>query len=52
MLSLLYFVNFRSKSYNVCAVKPSYDYCAPELWQTAARYFEAPFYDGRTNWTP
>ena len=52
MLSLLYFVDFRSKSYNVLAVKPTYDHCAPELWQTTARYFEASFYVGRTNWTP
>ena len=27
MLSFLYFLDFSFKSYNVCAVRPSYDYC-------------------------
>ena len=31
MLSLLYFLDFSFKSYNVYAVKPSYDYCTPQL---------------------
>jgi len=43
MLSLLTSWNsVPIQSYNVCAVKHSYDhYCAPQLCQTAARYFEA-----------
>ena len=45
MLSLLYFLDFSFKSYNVSAVKPSYDYRTLQLCQTAARHFEV---DGRT----
>ena len=54
MLSLLfYFLDFSFKSWkNMCAVKPSYDYCTIQLCQTAARHFKASFYLGWTNWTP
>ena len=41
MLSFLYFLDFSFKSYNVCAVRPSYDYCTVLLCQTAARHFGA-----------
>ena len=43
MLSLRYFLAFRFKSYNVCAVKPSYDYYTLQLCKTSARHFEASF---------
>ena len=52
MLSLFYGLDFSFKFYNVCAVKPSYDYCAPQLCQTAARHFKAFIHVGPTNWTP
>ena len=52
MLSLLYFLDFSFKVYNLCVVKPSNGNCAPQLCQTAARHFEASFHVGRTNWTP
>ena len=51
ILSLLYLMDFSFKSYNVCAVQPSYDYYTLQLCQTAARQFEASFHVGRTNWT-
>ena len=43
-------MDFSFKSYNVCAVQPSYDYYTLLLCQTAARQFEAFFSmsDGRT----
>ena len=44
----LYFKSWK----NMCAVKPSYDYCTIQLCQTAARHFKASFYLGWTNWTP
>ena len=47
MLSLLYFLDFSFKSYNVSAVKPSYDYCALQLCQTAAQHFEVKTQTGR-----
>ena len=32
----------------MCAIKPSYNYCAPQLCQTAARHFEGlSMSDGR-----
>ena len=37
------------KTSNVCAVKPSYDYCSLQICQTAAR--QSVVYVGRTNWT-
>ena len=54
------YLNFGFRSYNLCAVKPSYYYCTPQLRQTAAWHFEAfSMSDGwigrfkqvkRTNW--
>ena len=47
MISLLHFLAFSLKSYNVCAFKPNYDnydYCTLQLCQTAARQFEASFH--------
>ena len=48
MLSLLYFLAFRFKSYNVCTVKPIHDYYTLQLCRTAARHFEANF--SMSNW--
>ena len=48
MLSLLYFLAFRFKSYNVCAVNPIYDYYTLQLCRTAAQHFEANF--SMSNW--
>ena len=45
MLSLLHVLDFSFKSYNISAVKPSYDYRTLQLCQTAARHFKV---DGRT----
>ena len=49
VLSFLYLLDFSFKSYKVCSVKTSYDYCTLQLWQTATRHFEAPFYVRRTS---
>ena len=54
MISLLYFLDFSLKSYNVCEFNhnyDNYDYCTLRLCQTAARQFEASFHVGQTNWT-
>ena len=55
MLSLFCFLDFSFKSYNVCAVKPSYDCCTLQLCQTTAQHSKASFFGaavGPTNWTP
>ena len=54
------YLNFGFRSYGLCAVKPSYYYCTPQLRQTVAWHFEAfSMSDGwigrfkqfkRTNW--
>ena len=41
IVSLLLGLSWSFKSYNVCAVRPSYDYCTVLLCQTAARHFGA-----------
>ena len=47
-----FFLEFSFKSYNVCAVKLSYDYCTLQLCQTTVPHSEASFQVGRTNWMP
>ena len=51
MLSPLCLLRFSFKSYNVCVVKPSYDYCTLQLCQTAAQHSKSSFHVGGTSLT-